>query len=208
LKPILYLLFIFLFFTSCKPTSAIITSKNDALKKGIYVGPIVKKTTKKKEILSVPNKKETIKKTTINEVSESDYVAESSISSYLVEQLINSATSKIGAKYRSGGITDQGFDCSGLMWNIFNLYSINLPRSSFDQSKLGVVVDKENTKKGDLIFFRTNNRRQINHVGMVIEINSEEIKFIHSSTSSGVIISSTKESYYQKSFAQINRILE
>lgn len=174
----------------------------------MYVAPIVKKTTKKKEILSVQNKKEIAKKTSINEANESDYVLESSNSSYLVEQLINSATSKIGAKYRSGGITDQGFDCSGLMFNIFNLYNINLPHSSFDQAKLGVVIEKENTQKGDLIFFKTNGRNKINHVGMVIEITDNEIKFIHSSTSSGVIISSTKEPYYQKSFVQVNRILE
>ncbi len=174
----------------------------------MYVAPIVKKTTKKKEILSVQNKKEIAKKTTINEANESDYVVESSNSSYLVEQLINSGSTKIGSRYKSGGITDEGFDCSGLMYNIFNLYSINLPHSSFDQSKLGTIIDKENCKKGDLIFFKTNGRERINHVGMIVEITADEIKFIHSATSSGVIISSTKESYYQKSFAQINRVLE
>jgi hypothetical protein len=43
---------------------------------------------------------------------------------------------------------------------------------------------------------------------MVVEILEDEIKFVHSSTSSGVIISSTKEPYYQKSFAKVNRVLE
>mgnify|MGYP003616280647 FL=1 len=66
---------------------------------------------------------------------------------------------------------------------------------------------KDQAQKGDLIFFKTNKSREINHVGIVIEVSNEEIKFIHSSTSRGVIISSTKEPYYKKTFVQINRVL-
>lgn len=209
MKRIASLFFLVLFFTACKPTATIITSKNEALKKGVYTTPIAKKNVLKKE--AVPKteiKKEVVKNDKIKEVEESDYLAHPENSSYTIEQLINSASNKIGTRYKSGGVTDEGFDCSGLMYNIFNLYNIKLPRSSFEQAKLGAVIEPENIKKGDLIFFRTNGRKQINHVGMVIEINPEEIKFIHSSTSSGVIISSTKEPYYQKTFAQVNRILE
>ncbi|MEY4038582.1 MAG: hypothetical protein RIR67_892, partial [Bacteroidota bacterium] len=63
-------------------------------------------------------------------------------------------------------------------------------------------------KKGDLIFFKTRGGNQINHVGMVVEVCDGEIRFIHSSTQSGVIISSTKEKYYEKNFTQINRVLQ
>jgi cell wall-associated NlpC family hydrolase len=207
LKRIASLFFLVLFFTACKPTSAIITSKKEAEAKGIYTVPVAKKSIAKKETHSKSEKKkETVKKSKIIEVEESDYVANTADSSYLVEQLINSASNKIGANYKSGGITDEGFDCSGLMYNIFDLYNIKLPHSSLEQSKLGTVIERENSKKGDLIFFRTNGRKQINHVGMVVEVTADEIKFIHSATSSGVIVSSTKESYYQKSFAQVNRI--
>jgi lipoprotein Spr len=128
---------------------------------------------------------------------------------HLIAQLIHSASENLGIKYKSGGTTKAGFDCSGLIYSIFNSYNIQLPRSSFEQSKLGLIIDKErdNIKKGDLIFFKTNRKSQINHVGMVIEVSDEDVKFIHSSTSKGVIISSTKEPYYQNSFVQINRIL-
>jgi lipoprotein Spr len=128
---------------------------------------------------------------------------------HLIEQLIHSASENIGVKYKSGGTTKSGFDCSGLMYSVFNSYNIQLPRTAFEQSKLGLIIDRErdNTKKGDLIFFKTNRRSQINHVGMVVEVDDNTIKFIHASTSRGVIISSTKEHYYQNSFAQINRIL-
>jgi cell wall-associated NlpC family hydrolase len=71
----------------------------------------------------------------------------------------------------------------------------------------GVKINTENAQKGDLIFFKTRGGRQINHVGMVVEVVDGDIKFIHSSTSGGVIISSIKERYYDKNFVQINRIL-
>ncbi|WP_428232043.1 LysM peptidoglycan-binding domain-containing protein [Flavobacterium sp.] len=128
--------------------------------------------------------------------------------SELVNQLIDNATENIGTRYRSGGTTKAGFDCSGLMICTFNNFDIKLPRSSIEQSRVGVKVGTEEAQKGDLIFFKTNGRRHINHVGMVVEVVDGEIKFVHSSTHGGVMISSTKEPYYQRSFSQVNRVLQ
>lgn len=126
----------------------------------------------------------------------------------LIDQIIVSATENIGTRYRSGGTTKAGFDCSGLMFCTFGNFDIKLPRSSIEQSRMGTKVASAEAQKGDLIFFKTNGRRHINHVGMVVEAADGEIKFVHSSTHGGVIISSTKEPYYQRSFSQVNRILE
>jgi peptidoglycan endopeptidase LytE len=126
----------------------------------------------------------------------------------LINQLIMNATDNIGVRYRSGGTTKAGFDCSGLMISTFSNFDIKLPRSSIEQSRIGVKVNSTEAQKGDLIFFRTNGRRQINHVGMVIEAADGEIKFVHSSTHGGVMISSTKEPYYERAFSQVNRVLE
>ena len=123
------------------------------------------------------------------------------------ERLISTASENIGTPYRSGGTTKEGFDCSGFMCYTFNSNDIKLPRSSIEMANYGVIVKPEEAQKGDLIFFKTRGGRQINHVGMVVEICDGEIKFIHSSTSSGVIISSTKENYYKKNFIQINHVL-
>lgn len=128
-------------------------------------------------------------------------------SSYLADQLIENATQNIGTRYRSGGTTKAGFDCSGLMICTFNNFDIKLPRSSIEQSRIGTVVNTNEAQKGDLIFFRTNGRRQINHVGMVVEVIDGEIKFVHSSTHGGVMISSTREPYYERTFTQLNRVL-
>jgi cell wall-associated NlpC family hydrolase len=126
----------------------------------------------------------------------------------LIDQLIKTASDNIGTRYRTGGTSKEGFDCSGLMCTTFGTFDIKLPRSSFEQSSFGTKINMEDAQKGDLIFFKTNGRKQINHVGMVVEVIDGEIKFIHSSVSSGVIISSTKEKYYEKNFTQINRVLQ
>ncbi|RDI51470.1 peptidoglycan endopeptidase [Flavobacterium glaciei] len=125
-----------------------------------------------------------------------------------LDQLIERAAENIGTRYRTGGTSKSGFDCSGLMCTTFGAFDIKLPRTSHEQSSIGTRINTEEAQKGDLIFFKTNGRNQINHVGMVVEVCDGEIKFIHSSVSNGVIISSTKEKYYQKNFSQINRVLQ
>lgn len=127
---------------------------------------------------------------------------------YIVTHLIETATDNIGVRYKAGGTTKSGFDCSGLVFTTFESQNIKLPRSSYEQSKIGKTIRFDDARKGDLIFFKTNKSNQINHVGLITEINSGEIKFVHSSTSKGVIISSTKEAYYKNSFVQINRIVD
>lgn len=125
-----------------------------------------------------------------------------------LDQLIERAAENIGTRYRTGGTSKAGFDCSGLMCSTFEAFDIKLPRTSREQSGVGTKISTEQAQKGDLIFFKTNGRSQINHVGMVVEVCDGEIKFIHSSVSNGVIISSTKEKYYEKNFTQINRVLQ
>jgi cell wall-associated NlpC family hydrolase len=196
---------------SCKSTSSIVTSKSEAQKRGIYKTPENKRiAAKANSNKNTPEKIATKKATVgsrINDKNADDYVITVDNSSYLVTQLINSASENLGANYKSGGTTPEGFDCSGLMYSTFKKFDITLPRSSVDMAKIGRRLDEDEIRKGDLIFFKTNGRRVINHVGMVTEVTDDEIKFIHSSTQKGVIISSTKEAYYGKNFAQANRIL-
>lgn len=222
MKHLTYLLLICTFLVSCKPTSNIITSKTEAQKRGIYRAPQNKKsvashststrnTTANKPVAKVEkteSQTRTSKKTVINDKNDDDYFVASDNSSYMVKQLINTAESNLGAGYRTGGTTaNGGFDCSGLMYSTFQKFDISLPRSSNDMAKVGRKLDDDEIQEGDLIFFKTNGKSVINHVGMVTEVSDDEIKFIHSSTQKGVIISSTKESYYGKNFAQANRII-
>lgn len=215
MKNIVYISLILLLFTACKPTSNIVTSKEVAVKKGLYTEPKnlavseVKSAEKKKKNQNkdLTQKQNTSKKTGgINHKNDEDIVIESEDASYLIKQLINSASDNLGVNYRPGGTTKSGFDCSGLVYSTFKKFDITLPRSSHEMATVGTKVDLSDAKKGDLIFF-INRGRRINHVGMVVEVSHDEVKFIHSSTQSGVIISSTKEPYYNRTFVQINRVL-
>ncbi len=151
-----------------------------------------------------PKKKNAV----LNDKNATDIFIENNTESYLVLQLINVASDKLGTGYRSGGTTPAGFDCSGLMYSTFKKFDITLPRSSHEMAEIGTEINPEDAKKGDLIFFINRGQHRINHVGMIVEVNGDEIKFIHSSTQGGVIISSLKESYYERTFKQINRIIE
>ncbi len=221
MKKLVYISFVLLLFTSCKPTSAIITSKDEALKKGVYVQPVT--VAEKEEKVSTPKKVNTNhtaavkpKKQVptpknipgINDSNDNDIIIDNEDSSYLVEQLINTASDNLGTRYKSGGTSKEGFDCSGLMFSTFKKFAITLPRSSHEMAEIGTKTTLSNAKKGDLIFFINRGQRRINHVGMVVEVNGDDVKFIHSSTQSGVVISSIKEPYYQRTFVQINRVLD
>uniref|UniRef100_UPI00404B1DD2 LysM peptidoglycan-binding domain-containing protein n=1 Tax=Flavobacterium sp. TaxID=239 RepID=UPI00404B1DD2 len=121
--------------------------------------------------------------------------------------LIEKASDFMGVRYRYGGTNKNGIDCSGLMCETFKEIDIILPRSSGSQAAYGSKIKRKQAQKGDLIFFATNRKKTISHVGMITEVTEDEIKFIHASTSAGVIISSLSEPYYVKRFKQITRVL-
>lgn len=219
-KKIFLLFFPIFLLVSTSGHSQIITTKKEALKKGVYEKPVEKKTTvvADKPVsapVAVADKTKATKKTvknkkaTIVEQEDPELIASAApTESYISLQLINNAMNFLGVRYRGGGTTTAGMDCSGMVTAVFNLFDIKLPRSSHDMALVGEKVDNEDIKKGDLIFFRTNGRKVINHVGVVVEKIGDEIKFIHSSTSKGVVVSSTSEPYYKRTFAQVNRIIQ
>lgn len=188
-------------------TVAVLEKQNPVIKEKLLVGSKLSIQMPNNTLLQ-PSKEEVVASQAVQTKDTLNNVSLSIANVDLIDQIIQSASDKIGTRYRSGGTTDAGFDCSGLMYSTFGAFDIKLPRSSIEQSSIGEKIDDENAQKGDLIFFKTNGRRHINHVGMVIEVNDDEIKFIHSSTHSGVIISSTKEPYYHRNFAQVNRVVK
>lgn len=122
--------------------------------------------------------------------------------------IIDHALGFLGTKYKYGGTTPEGMDCSGLVYTSFLHQNIELPRSSRDMALLGEELDLAQVKTGDLLFFITDKRKKnINHVGLVIELEKDRILFIHSSTSRGVIISGLDENYWRDHFIMARRIL-
>ncbi|MCG2431502.1 C40 family peptidase [Aequorivita xiaoshiensis] len=123
-------------------------------------------------------------------------------------KIISYAKTFEGTRYKFGGTTEAGMDCSGLVCVAFEKENISLPRISRDMATKGIPVTKDEVEEGDLVFFKTSRRNTINHVGIIVEAIDGEIKFIHSSTSAGVIISSLNEAYWKKAFVSFRRVLE
>ena len=126
----------------------------------------------------------------------------------LANTIVANAMDFNGVRYKYGGMTKKGMDCSGLVYIAFNKENIWLPRVSRDMARKGVAILLKDIKKGDLLFFQTDkNKNTINHVGLVINSSSRSIEFIHSTTSKGVITSTLKEPYWYHSFIEARRIL-
>ena len=160
------------------------------------------KTTKTPEVRK-PSARETTKKTTA-----STEVIVEEIDNALIEKIIKNASTYEGVKYKYGGTTKKGMDCSGLMYTVFSEEDINLPRTTSQLSTYGDWVDLKEVKEGDLLFFATKrNSRQVNHVGLVTSARLGRVEFIHASTSRGVIRSLLSEKYWYFAFVQARRVL-
>ncbi len=119
--------------------------------------------------------------------------------------LMLEAASWIGVRYRYAGNDRRGVDCSGLTYNIYRtVYGIQLQRSSEGMYEEDVdKISKRKLKSGDLVFFGTGKkRRKVNHVGIYLKDGA----FIHTSNSSGVIVSRLDEEYYRKRYIKAGRV--
>ncbi|TVP57219.1 MAG: hypothetical protein EA349_06975 [Halomonadaceae bacterium] len=106
-----------------------------------------------------------------------------------------------GTRYRLGGLTKQGVDCSGFVYQTFrSRLGQELPRTTELQSQLGRSVAERERQVGDLVFFRTGLKKR--HVG--IYLGGDE--FLHASTSQGVTISSMNNPYWQSSYWHSRRV--
>jgi len=194
MKTILLLLFLSALLISCGP------SKNTT--KTIIVN--------KK---GVPNRTRTVemkksKENIIITTTEADEVITKDSNKNKLKNIIDIAKSFEGTRYKFGGTTTSGMDCSGLVYTSFMEENVVLPRISRDMATKGVEITLPEATKGDLVFFHTSRKKNvITHVGLVLENKKGEIIFIHSTTSRGVIISSMEEDYWKNSFVEIRRII-
>ncbi|XCI75207.1 MAG: C40 family peptidase [Flavobacteriales bacterium] len=129
-------------------------------------------------------------------------------SSTPADYIIEEVKSYLGTPYKYGGNSRTGIDCSALIINVFEPYAITLPRISSEQAQEGTFIPKDRVQKGDLLFFATGrSRKKINHVGIVLNVEDDDMAFIHASSSSGVTISRLKETYWKRRFVTARRIL-
>jgi cell wall-associated NlpC family hydrolase len=147
------------------------------------------------------NSKESIKNTKSDE-PELKIIDKNKSYSDVEYSILSSAEKWIGIPYCSGGEDKNCTDCSGFTMSVFLEASIQLPRTAADQYEFSDKIDKKDAKKCDLVFFKNNSN--ISHVGIYIGDN----KFIHASSSRGVIIESLELEYYKKHFAGFGRVIK
>lgn len=124
------------------------------------------------------------------------------------ETIVNYAKKFNGTRYKYGGTTKRGMDCSGLIYTSFTDNNISVPRTTSDLKSFGDWIDLKEVNVGDLVFFATRkNSRKVNHVGIVTNVRTGNVEFIHASTSRGVMISSLAEKYWYFAFVQARRVL-
>lgn len=118
------------------------------------------------------------------------------------KSLLESVDEWYGVRYRTGGTTKSGVDCSGFTVAVYSAaFGVMLPRVSRDQYKASRKISTTELQEGDLVFFNTNGRG-VSHVGVYLGNN----KFIHASVSRGVMVNDLFEPYYLKRYIGGGRI--
>lgn len=119
-------------------------------------------------------------------------------------ELFTVAEKWLGVPYRYGGNTKKGCDCSGFVSQVYKaVYGKSLERNSAAiRDKNCSKIRRSQLRTGDLVFFKTGSSRKINHVGIYLK----DDKFIHASSSKGVIVSSLEEKYYIRTYVCSGRV--
>lgn len=106
-----------------------------------------------------------------------------------------------GTRYCMGGTTKQCIDCSAFVQSVFSdMYSVTLPRTAREQYRFSKHISSTELKEGDLLFFNT--RGGVSHVGIYLQNN----KFVHASSSGGVMISDMYEPYWVRHLVGAGRV--
>jgi cell wall-associated NlpC family hydrolase len=111
------------------------------------------------------------------------------------------AMSLRGARYRFGGATPDGFDCSGLVFYAHRQLGLTVPRTSRDQAEAAESVKPRKLRRGDLVFFKIGSSR-VNHVGIYIGKH----RFVHApGAGKPVTVNSLDDEFYAESFSSAGR---
>jgi cell wall-associated NlpC family hydrolase len=117
------------------------------------------------------------------------------------DALANFALGLRGTRYRYGGATLEGFDCSGLVFFAHRHFGLDVPRTSSDQAEHAESVKARKLKRGDLVFFKIDSRK-VNHVGIYIGRH----QFVHApGAGKPVTVDSLDEQFYAQTFDSAGR---
>ena len=118
------------------------------------------------------------------------------------EALYNFINEWYGTRYVYGGTTKRGIDCSSFVQKLIRAtYNVNMQRTAANQKNTTKYIGRDELQEGDLVFFKIKVHR-ISHVGVYLQNN----RFVHASSSRGVMISSLNSSYWSRYYAGGGRV--
>jgi cell wall-associated NlpC family hydrolase len=120
----------------------------------------------------------------------------------MASNLTRNALRFLGVPYAFGGTSGYGFDCSGYTQHVFAMMGVHLPRMADEQYYAGKSFVGQ-PRRGDLVFFHTY-ASGVSHVG----ISLGDGKFVHASSSHGVMVSSLHDSYWGPRYLGAKRVVE
>lgn len=130
-----------------------------------------------------------------------DVAAEENLPVVGREELLNELSIYHGARYREGGSSVDGVDCSGLVRAVFGALGVSVPRTVLEQFETGTPVSRRSIRTGDLVFFGP--REGPDHVG--IAVSGEEV--LHASPSRGVVVEKIEELERASGFRGARRLV-
>ncbi|MDR2041218.1 MAG: C40 family peptidase [Tannerella sp.] len=122
-------------------------------------------------------------------------------------RLYDCCSSWLGVKYRYGGQTKKGVDCSGFVSAVYRqAYGVRLERTAANMLRKNCTpVKRGHLREGDLVFFKTPGagaRKTPAHVGIYLKNG----RFIHAASSLGVKVSHLSEAYYVRAWLTGGRV--
>lgn len=138
----------------------------------------------------------------VQEEESASIAADSEAGAKLKSKAVQQALKLRGSRYRYGGTSRGGFDCSGFTQYVYKRMGVNLPHSSSAQFGCGQPVARKDLKPGDLVFFGRGGR-YVGHVGIYVGNN----RFVHASNPSrGVVVDGLSEGYYANRYRGARRV--
>lgn len=141
----------------------------------------------------------------VNEEVEQEETEQNTKEETGAEEVVEYAKNYLGYKYVAGGTSPStGFDCSGFTQYVYKNFGITLNRTSKDQIKNGIAVEKNDLQLGDIVIFNNEANTAIGHVGIYVG----EGNFIHASNpKGGVKITTLTTGYYAKRYVGARRVI-
>lgn len=110
----------------------------------------------------------------------------------------------INTPYLWGGTSKRGIDCSAFVQTVmYQALGVSIPRTSLEQSGVGVEVAKNDLEFGDLVFFDTMRKGRVTHVGIYLS----DGYFVHSGSKTGVIVASLDNEFYTRTYLKAKRVI-